>query len=280
MNGSLGQPSERAGSVADALRADGVQPDVYSRVLRPFLTGVFLDDPEHVAAGFGDFVLRSFMQGTPAVPSRGMGALPRAIEMRLASGTVRLNTRVSAIRAGEVETDSGSVYARVIIVAVDPRQASAWLPGMNVPDTRSCTTWYHVTSAAPSEDRAILVDGLARGPVVNSVAISKVAPSYASRGRTLIATTTLGTDSSSERESDVRRQLTQMWNASTLDWELVRAEVVEQALPAMRPNDPMFKSIEAGDGILLAGDHRDTPSQQGALVSGRRAAEAAVRALG
>lgn len=280
MNGSLGQPAARPGNVAEALRAEGVQSDVYERVLRPFLTGVFLDDPAHVAAGFGDFVLRSFVHGTPAVPSRGMGALPRAIEMRLAPGTVRLNTRVSGIRDGEVETDSGSFYARIIIVAVDPRQAATWLPGMDVPETRSCTTWYHVTSSAPADDRAILVDGLARGPVVNSVAISKVAPSYASRGRTLVATTTLGTDSHPERESEVRRQLTQMWNASTLDWELVRAEVVEQALPALRPNDPMFRNIDAGDGILLAGDHRDTPSQQGALVSGRRTAEAAIRALG
>jgi len=29
----------------------------------------------------------------------------------------------------------------------------------------------------------------------------------------------------------------------------------------------------------VAGDHRDTPSQQGALVSGRRAAEAVLRDL-
>lgn len=280
MNGSLGQPAERDGSVADGLRADGVSADIYERVLRSFLTGVFLDDPANVAAGYGDFVLRSFVQGTPAVPSRGMGALPRSMAMRLHDGTVRLNTSVRAVRGGEVETDGASIYARQVIVAVDPQQARAWFPQMEVAETRACTTWYHVTSTSPTEDRAILVDGLSRGPVVNSVALSKVAPSYASRARTLVSSTTLGTDSSSERESDVRTQLARMWGVSTLEWELVRADVVEHALPAMRPGAPMFRRIDVADGVLLAGDHRDTPSQQGALVSGRRAAEAAVRALG
>jgi len=35
-----------------------------------------------------------------------------------------------------------------------------------------------------------------------------------------------------------------------------------------------------GDGLFVAGDHRDTPSVQGALVSGRRTAQEALRSLG
>ena len=115
--------------------------------------------------------------------------------------------------------------------------------------------------------------------VINSVAISKVAPSYASRGRTLMSSTTLGTDASADRAAQVKQQLERMWGTSTNEWELVRAQVVEHALPALGVTDPLFRPIDAGDGVWLAGDHRDTPSQQGALVSGRRAAQAALRAL-
>lgn len=279
LGGSIGQPSPRAGSVADALRADGVDSVTYERVLRPFLTGVFLDDPARVAAGYGDFVLRTFVQGTPALPSRGMGALPRAMEMRLAAGTVRLNTRVHGVRFGGVDTEHGHIAAQQVVVAVDPRQAREWFPHMDVPQTRACTTWYHVTTETPTTDRAILVDGLARGPVVNSVAISKVAPSYASRGRTLMSSTTLGTDGSADQEMHVRRHLELMWGTSTHAWELVRATVIEHALPSIGATDPMFRPIDAGNGVWLAGDHRDTPSQQGALLSGRRTALAALRAL-
>ena len=279
LSGTLGQPSPRAGSVADALQADGVDTVTYERVLRPFLTGVFLDDPANVAAGYGEFVLRSFVQGTPALPSRGMGALPRALEMRLPQGSVRLQTRVHSVRSGGVDSDQGRIDARQVIVAVDPQQAREWFPQMQVPATRACTTWYHATSTSPTTEKAILVDGLSRGPVINSVAISKVAPSYASRGRTLMSSTTLGTDASADRAAQVKQQLERMWGTSTNEWELVRAQVVEHALPALGVTDPLFRPIDAGDGVWLAGDHRDTPSQQGALVSGRRAAQAALRAL-
>ena len=77
----------------------------------------------------------------------------------------------------------------------------------------------------------------------------------------------------------MKQQLERMWGTSTNEWELVRAQVVEHALPALGVTDPLFRPIDAGDGVWLAGDHRDTPSQQGALVSGRRAAQAALRAL-
>lgn len=280
IGGSISQPAPRAGSVMDALLADGVTEDVYQRLLRPFLTGVFLEDPSLVAAGYGDFVLRSFVQGTPAVPSRGMGALPRALALRLHSDIVQLHTPVRAVRSGAVETDDGTVHARAVIVAVDPQQARNWFPQMEVPAMRACTTWYHVADASPTDDRAILVDGMSRGPVLNSVALSKVAPAYASRGRTLISSTTLGTDNSVDRESEVRRHLAQMWSVDTGAWELVQPVVVEQALPLIGPADPLFRSVQIGAGLWLAGDHRDTPSQQGALVSGRRTAEAVVRALG
>jgi predicted NAD/FAD-dependent oxidoreductase len=40
------------------------------------------------------------------------------------------------------------------------------------------------------------------------------------------------------------------------------------------------RPVALGDGVFVCGDHRDTPSIQGALVSGRRAAAAVHEALG
>jgi heterodisulfide reductase subunit A-like polyferredoxin len=43
---------------------------------------------------------------------------------------------------------------------------------------------------------------------------------------------------------------------------------------------PLRRPVEAPErGVWVAGDHRDTSSIQGALVSGRRAATAVARAL-
>ena len=49
-------------------------------------------------------------------------------------------------------------------------------------------------------------------------------------------------------------------------------------MPAMPVGTPLHKD-PAHDGVYVAGDHRDTASIQGAMVSGRRVADAVVRAL-
>ena len=279
MRSSLANPMERAGSVEQSLQVDGVGARIYERVLRPFLSGVFLDDPEQVAAGHGDFVVRSFLDGRPSLPARGMGALPKAMALRLPREALRLNTAVHEVAPGRVRVDGGEITARQVIVAVDPRTAGSWFPKLGVPDTRACTSWYHVTRQAPAEERAILVDGLRRGPVMNSVALSKVAPGYASGGRTLMSSTALGRLPSAADEQAARAHLASMWGTSTADWELVRTDVIEAALPSLAPGQPMARTVEVEPGLLLAGDHRNTPSQQGALLSGRRAARVALRAL-
>ena len=54
---------------------------------------------------------------------------------------------------------------------------------------------------------------------------------------------------------------------------------VPEALPALPPPLDVRRPVDLGEGLFVAGDHRDTASIQGALVSGRRAASAVVRWL-
>ena len=55
---------------------------------------------------------------------------------------------------------------------------------------------------------------------------------------------------------------------------------IPHALPAMLPPFEVRRSVTVDEGLFVAGDHRDTSSIQGAMVSGRRAADAAIRFLG
>jgi predicted NAD/FAD-dependent oxidoreductase len=48
----------------------------------------------------------------------------------------------------------------------------------------------------------------------------------------------------------------------------------------MVPPLDIRKPVDLGDGLFVAGDHRDTASIQGAMVSGRRAADAVLAHLG
>lgn len=66
---------------------------------------------------------------------------------------------------------------------------------------------------------------------------------------------------------------------SDADWQPVIRHVVPDALPPQLPPLVVRKKVRDPSGLWVCGDHRDTASIQGALVSGRRAAEGVLRAL-
>ena len=63
-------------SIGEALRNTGT---CYDRVLRPFLQGVFLTDPDNVDVTYGHSIIKSFVNGKPGVPRNGVGELPKAL---------------------------------------------------------------------------------------------------------------------------------------------------------------------------------------------------------
>jgi Flavin containing amine oxidoreductase len=124
------------------------------------------------------------------------------------------------------------------------------------------------------------LDGDRRGPVVNSAVLSNVAPAYAGDRGALVSTTVLGTRDDVRTEQAVRAQLRLLYATDPDAWEHVATYPVVDALPAMLPPLDLARAVDLGDGLFVAGDHRDTASLQGALVSGRRAARAVHRHLG
>jgi hypothetical protein len=75
-------------------------------------------------------------------------------------------------------------------------------------------------------------------------------------------------------EEQVRAQLGRMYRTSARHWDLLVRHDIDRALPEQLPPLQHRQPVELGGGVFVAGDHRDTASIQGALVSGRRAADA------
>lgn len=67
---------------------------------------------------------------------------------------------------------------------------------------------------------------------------------------------------------------------ATDDWRHVATVRASAGLVAAPPPQPLRRTVVVGDGVYVVGDHRDTPSLQGALVSGHRAARAVLSYLG
>ncbi len=266
-------------TTAQALAAAGVSSELVELVLRPFLAGVFLERELETSRRFLDAVLRSFVHGSPSAPAAGMRAIPQQLAGRLAPGAVRLRCQVSEVREGRVETADGAVVARAVVVATDPVTASRLLPGIPEPRMNGVTTWYHLAPRPPVGDAALVVDGQHRGPVVNTVVMTNAAPSYSGDSRVLVASSVLGVHDSDDDDHGVRRHLALLYGVDTAAWSTVRPYAIAQALPMMPPPHDFRRPVRLGAGAYVAGDHRDSASIQGAMVSGRRAADAVLEDL-
>jgi phytoene dehydrogenase-like protein len=269
-------------STQQALREAGIDDAMLGRFLRPFLSGVFLESELSTSRRFADFVIRSFVTGTPSVPSAGMGALPRQLADGL-PGVVHTRTAVTEVSSGGVRSSRGSISARSVLIATDPRTVTQLAPNVVVPQGRSVTTWYYradVPGSQLSSGAGVLVlDGFATGPLVNAVVMSNAAPSYAPSGQTLVSASALGVHPSSADDGVIRSHLAHLFRVNTSGWDLIAAYPIDYALPAMTVPLNMRGKVRVDDGVYVAGDHRDTASIQGALVSGRRAANAIMHDL-
>ena len=240
--------------------------NLYARVLRPFLTGVFLTQPARVDAVSGREIIKSFISGAPGLPAKGAGELSRVLANEI--GAVETGVQVNAISGLELITSKGEISARAIIVATDQTTAAQLLEIEEVGESVSCTTWFHSTPDAIACDATLRVDGLARGPIVNSIAISKLLPLSAPADRILFSSTSLGHAS----ESEIRRHLALMWEVDTAGWELVAKYDIKSALPLFPPGHARAQSLYVKPGVWRAGDYLSAASQNGALASGRLAA--------
>jgi phytoene dehydrogenase-like protein len=251
-------------SIAEALRSAGT---CYDRVLRPFLQGVFLTDPENVDAVYGRTIVKSFVNGQPGVPSKGVGELPKALAKRVENFVY--NAQVERIEKKSVKTNNGTYTAEKILIATDATTATQLLGLTEVPRMAGCITWYHATSHNPSGTGHLVVDGQRRGPIINTVVISDISENYAPTGQNLISTTT----DLNVTESDVRRHLAILWGTSTHGWQFIAKYEIPAALPIHNVGRALSQGMKINDHHFVAGDHRSVPSQQGALFSGRLAAQ-------
>ena len=269
----------------------GVRGPLRTEVLEPFLAGVLAEDRGDTSEAFVRLLVRMFALGVPGVPARGIRALPEQVaELARSSGvSVRLGTPVATVTgSGVVLAGGGRLTARSVVVAVGPDAVSGLLP-LPAPATKGLRTWWFSAAKPPTTSTMIVVDGRRRGPVVNAAVISNAAPSYAPPGRHLVQATcllpgvpgtpTAGSTASVADEHEVRRQVGEMFGVSTGHWELLRRDDVVHALPAQPPPLRERSDPRAAPGLYVCGDHRDTASIQGALVSGHRVAGAVLADL-
>jgi phytoene dehydrogenase-like protein len=288
-------------SIAVALKEEGFSEEMVDRFFRPFLGGIFFDRSLGTTSRMLRFVMRMLATGQNCLPAAGIGAVAAQLEARLPPGALRLNARVESVeRAGAdglarvALAGGGALAARAVVVATECPAAAALLgdalsntsaaaaPAAS-PAVGTCCLYF----AAPRAPRpgAFLYlngEGDADGPVNNACFPSEVSASYAPPGATLVSLSVIGARpdlDDAALEGAARAQMGRWFGAGEVSaWRHLRTYRIPFAQPGQAPPTAFARPPALGGGLYVAGDHRAGATLDGALRSGREAAEAALAA--
>ncbi len=260
----------------ERLLENGFSPRMIERFLGPLFTGLTLDPSLTFSSRHLDFMFSMLSSGDAVVPAMGMGEIPKQIERDLPPGTVHCSANVEKVARDHVVVDSSRVDATAVIVATDAATAERLTDGqVEYRGSMGMATWWLAATEAPAHRPMIVLNG--EGGVLNSLAVmSQVSEQYSGDGRALIAVSTPFVHAT---EHEIRSALTGWYGPSVCEWETIRVDRIEQALPSQPVGLNPDQSVRLPSGMFVAGDHRQNASINGALVSGRRAAEAVAARL-
>ncbi|GGP84246.1 NAD(P)/FAD-dependent oxidoreductase [Streptomyces griseomycini] len=267
-------------TAAEALTARGLPGRTVDGFLRPLLAALLCDPDLTTSSRCADLALRAFARGRLCVPEGGTESLPELLLRALPPGTVHTGVRVTSVSTTSVTTaEHGEFRCRAVLIATGARAAAELLPGLRVPDFRPVTVVHHTTDTPPATGASLLLDADRGGPVAHTAAVSRVDPSRAPAGRTLVTSTVLGAPPD-QVDTAVRMHLARLYGTSTARWETLAVHHTAEAVPAMRPPHDPRRPVRLLAGLYVCGDHRDTGVVQGALHSAHRAATAILADLG
>lgn len=257
-------------------------PSMIERFFRPFYGGISLDPALGVSSRFAEFVFQMFTLGDAALPTTGMAALPRQLEAMLPPGTVRTGTRVAHLDGARAVLEGGErVEGAALVLATEAPEANRLLPGTaRTSEGVGEFCFYYAAPVAPVDDASLVLNGDPEGPINNLAVVSNAQPAYAPPGRHLVSVVVIGHAMDTDvqtLETAVRRQLGQWYGQNLVSvWQHLRTDRIPYGLPLQRP--PALAVRDASpcldEGRYRCGDYTETASINGALRSGRLAAEA------
>ena len=244
-------------------------PDLKRKVINPFLKGVFLTEPKKINPKAANEIMRSFIVGRPGVPKLGVAKFTE--NLAKTAGTIKLGATVDSVGKGTVSGNFGNEKFDAVIIATDPATATYLTGVKKYQKLLQSFTWYYSVKNEIPNSKYLSIDS--KGKLVSSVVMSNVSSAYAPNGYSLISATSLNPLG----ENELKKELENLWDISTRDWELINRYEIKESLPFREDCEKLNPKI--GEFLYLAGDHMDIPSQNGAMRSGRRAAAALIADL-
>ncbi|SEH11901.1 Phytoene dehydrogenase-related protein [Natronorubrum sediminis] len=277
-------------SIERCLRNRGFSDGFVERFVAPFYGGITLDRSLSTSRRVFEYTFRTLATGGAAVPAEGMEAIPNQLAKRVreVGGTIETDCEVTKVRNGpsedsvRVTTDGGTDDWDAVVIATDPPTARELTGLVSIPtDARSCVTQYYALAddADLETGKRLLLNAVDDEGPNHVVPHSAVAPEYAPDGVTLLSATYLGQSEADDGELAKRTQTAlESWypEGAFEDLEDLHTERIEFAqfdqLPGVHETLPDARDPDGP--VYLAGDYTRWSSIQGAMRSGRDAAQA------
>jgi len=262
-------------STESYLQDFGFSARMIDTFFRSFYGGIFLERELQTSSRMFEFTFKMFSEGSATVPCRGMGEIPKQLAARLPESAIRLNSQVSSVGADGVVLVGGEVIdANQVVVATNAAAAVRLVAGFQSyePNWRAVTNVYFEAKKSPLDEAIIALNGTQSGVVNNVAVMSDLAPDYAPKGQALISVSVLGGNEEPNLPLLVKEELKAWFGDQVLAWNHLRTDQIREALPNQEETNPV--GVWEIDGVLVCGDHAVSASIEGAISSGKSAAEA------
>lgn len=273
-------------TIRAALLERGFSENFIENFAAPFYGGITLDRSLSTSAATFAYTFAMLSRGRIAVPAAGMGAISEQLAefAREAGATIETETEVEAIEGTAVSAGGESISADAVVVAADPKRARELTGVESIPaEARGCVTqWYSLSDDLDSGKRLVL--NAAEDAPNHVVPHTAVAPEYAPEGETLLSATFLGEPDATDEVLVTRtRDALASWYPDR-SFDSLRPLHTDRIPFSQFAQPPGFYTDlpdvrDPDSGVYLAGDYTEWSSIQGAMKSGRVAAEAVLEDL-
>lgn len=245
-------------STSEYLSQFGFSKKIIDSFFTPFFSGVFLDRELKESSEFFKFLYNRFASGSTCLPNGGMQSLALNLKEQCKNVEFHLDANVEIIDANEISINGKKEFFDIVI--------KAYADDSDVQFNSVTTDYFSCPIEAVDSKALYLVNDKNR--MINHIAcLASVNKNYAPAGKQLLSVNLLGEQENASVE-DVQRELS-LYFPHTVLKHLKRYQV-KHALPMKS----QFGSKEIQDnGVYLCGDYMESPSINGALLSGRKVAE-------
>ncbi len=249
--------------------------EIVKDFFQPFLSGIFLEKELSTNSAMFEFVIKMFNEKGAAIPSKGIGQIPKQLAHNLPPDTVECSKKVKSIEKNLVTLEDGTSYSsQHIVLAVEgsSKLIDPYLKKRNS-DYVSVKNFYFSSDYATVDEPLLILNSNESSIINNMCFVSKISESYAPENKELISVTVV--DAKKISHEDVLSELQKCLPGDKYNWQYIESFDIDYALPKQESINSTIpiEELRPEEGIYIAGDFSLYGSLNAAMQSGREVAD-------